>query len=244
MLSVNRLITVSVSVGATPAVGRSFNTLMIAGDSNVISGEERFRAYGSIEDVTADFGTTAPETLAAELYFGQSPQPTSLMIGRWIATASSGFNIGEILTASQQLLSNFTGITSGGFRISIDGAANQSVTGLNFSAVTNLNGVASVINGVMTGAVCTWTGTEFKITSSATGGGAYATGTITFSGQPAANDTVTVNGVAITCRKPGRHRQLHCGDFAKPPDLLTAISKRQHRAGELFILGSHHHRAR
>lgn len=198
MLSVNRLIKVSVSVGATPAVGRSFNTLMIAGDSNVISGAQRFRSYSNIDDVTTDFGLTAPETLAAELYFSQSPQPTSLMIGRWLATATAGFNLGAIQSPTQQVLSNWTGITTGAFKIAIDGASLQSVTGLNFSGVTNLNGVASVINGVMTGAVCVWDGQEFKITSSTTGAGANATGTLSLTGQPSANDTFTVFGTAIT----------------------------------------------
>lgn len=198
MLSVSRLIKVTVNVGAAPAVGRSFNTLMIAGDSAVISGAQRFRSYSNISDVETDFGTTAPEFLAAELYFSQSPQPSSLMVGRWLSAATAGFNLGAIQTPAEQLLANWTVITSGGFKIPVDGASAQSVTGLDFSAVTNLNGVASVINGVMTGAVCKWDGTEFVITSSTTGPGAQATGTVTFSGNPAANDTLTVNGTAIT----------------------------------------------
>lgn len=198
MLSVNRLIKVTVNVGASPAVGRDFNTLMIAGDSNVISGLERFRSYGGIDGVEADFGLTAPETQAAELYFSQSPQPTSLMIGRWIAAATSGFNLGEILTASQQALANWTAITTGAFKISINGAAVSSVSALDFSAVTNLNGVASAITAALTGATCVWTGESFKIISTTTGAGAYAAGSITLSGQPSANDTFTIDGTVVT----------------------------------------------
>lgn len=198
MLSVNRLINVSVALGATPVVGRSFNTLMIAGDSPVISGLQRFRSYTALAQVAADFGTSAPEYLAASLYYSQSPQPVNLMVGRWLSVATSGYNLGGIQSAAAQVLSNWTGITSGGFKISIDGAAVESVTALNFSAVTNLNGVASVINGVMTGAICTWNGSSFVITSNSTGPGAAASGTITMSANPAANDTLTVNGTAIT----------------------------------------------
>lgn len=201
MLSVNRLIKVTVNVGAAPAVGRDFNTLCIAGDSDVISGLERIRAYSSFESVEADFGVSAPETEAAALYFGQSPQPTSLQVGRWIASASHGFNLGGILTAAQQLLSNWTGITTGAFKISIDGGVLTAVTGCDFSAVTNLNGIASVITtrmGVATLAgTCIWTGSEFKIISTATGAGAYASGSISITGQPTAGDTFTVNGTAI-----------------------------------------------
>lgn len=198
MLSVSRLIRVSVSVGATPAVGRSFNTLMIAGDSNVISGAERFRSYASIESVEQDFGLAAPETLAAELYFSQSPQPTSLMIGRWFSAASAGFNLGAILTPAQQVISSWTAITTGAFKVSIDGAALSSVTGLDFSAVTNLNGVASVITSALTGATCVWNGESFKIISSSTGAGAFATGSISLTGQPSPNDTFTLNAIVVT----------------------------------------------
>lgn len=202
MLSVNRLITVSVNVGAIPAAGRSFNTLMIAGDSNVISGLERFRSYSTIESMEADFGLDAPETAAAQLYFSQVPQPTSLMVGRWLATATSGFNLGAILTAAQQVLSLWTAVTTGAFKVSIDGGALTAVTTCDFSACTNLNGVATAISARLTAASlaasCVWTGSEFKIISTATGAGAYAAGSMTLSGQPTAGDSFTVNGTAVS----------------------------------------------
>lgn len=198
MLSVSRLIQVSVALGANPVVGRSFNTLMIAGDSAVIPGLQRYRSYTSLAQIASDFGTSAPEYLAASLYYSQSPQPVNCMVGRWLSVATAGYNLGGIQSAASQVLSNWTGITSGGFKVAIDGAAVQSVTGLNFSSVTNLNGVASVINGVMTGAICTWNGSSFVITSDSTGPGSSATGTIALTANPAANDTLTVNGTAIT----------------------------------------------
>lgn len=202
MLPVSRLIKVSVNLGATPAVGRSFNTLCIAGDSNVISGTERIRAYANFADVEADFGVSAPETLAAQLYFGQSPQPTSLQIGRWFSAASSGFNLGGILTAAQQVLSNWTGITTGAFKISIDGGALTAVSSLSFASVTNMNGIATAITAGLVSAslsaTCIWNGQAFEIISSSTGAGAFAIGTVTFSGNPAANDTLTLGGTAIT----------------------------------------------
>jgi hypothetical protein len=198
MLSVSRLINVSVNLGALPAVGRSFNVLMIAGDSPVISGLERTRSYTSIEGVAQDFPSTAPEFLAAELYYSQNPKPVNLMIGRWLSAATAGFNLGGIQSPAQQVLANWTAITTGAFKIPINGAAPSAVTGLDFSTATNLNGVASIITAALTGAVCTWNGESFVITSSTTGPGAYASGTITLAGQPAANDTLTVNGTAIT----------------------------------------------
>jgi len=196
-LSVSDLVNVTVNLSPSAVTGRSFGTLMIAGDSNVINGEERLRSYASIEAVASDFGLTAPEYLAAALYFGQTPQPTSLMIGRWLATATAGLNDGAILTAAQQALSIFTSITSGGFDITIDGVA-KTPASLNFSGATNLNGVATIINGALTGGVCTWNGSQFIITSNTTGAGAAASGTITFASNPSASDTVTIGGTAIT----------------------------------------------
>lgn len=198
MLDVGRLIRVSVSVTQAGAAGRTFNTLMIAGDSDVISGAERSRQFDNLNDVADAFGLTAPEYLAAALYYAQNPKPANLMIGRWIASASAGFNLGQIQTAQEQVLSNWTGITSGGFQIPVDGGALQNITGLDFSGATNLNGIASIITAALTGAVCKWTGTSFQVVSSTTGSGASAVGTLSLTGQPSSGDTFTVNGQTIT----------------------------------------------
>lgn len=196
-LPVSNLVQVTINLSPLAAAGRSFGVLLIAGDSNVISGAERLRTYENIDGVAADFGTTAPEYLAAVLYFGQTPSPAVLMIGRWISSASSGMNEGAILTAQQQLLANFTTISSGGMTISIDGSS-QALSGLNFTSQTNLNGVASIITEALSGAVCTWNGENFVITSNSTGAGAAATGTVTLTGNPSygvqAHGTITLTG--------------------------------------------------
>ncbi len=95
-LSVSRLVRVTVNLSPLAAARRSFGILMIAGDSNVISPLERFRTYTTLEGVAADFGVDAPEYQAAALYFGQTPKPDTLMIGRWVRTASAGENIGPV----------------------------------------------------------------------------------------------------------------------------------------------------
>lgn len=212
-LSVSDLVRVTVNLSPLAAAVRSFGVLLICGDSDVINPAERVRTYSTIDGVAADFGTTAPEYYAAAKYFGQTPKPSTLMIGRWLRTASSGFNLGGILSSSEQLLSIFTAISSGGFSIAIDGTT-QDLTGLDFTGQTNLNGVATVISDALTGATCVWDGAEFVITSSTTGAGAKATGTvtldtnpsygvqasgtITLSGQPSNGDTVTIKGTAVT----------------------------------------------
>jgi hypothetical protein len=168
---------VNVGVAFTPLAVpfENFGTLMIMGDSNVIDVTQRYRQYSNILQVGSDFSNGSPEYLAAELFFSQSPQPSIVYIGRWASSATAGLLHGAQLTATQQTLTNFTAITSGSFHISIDGVA-KDITGLNFSASLNLNGVASIIQSALVaafnpGVTCTWDANygRFNITSSTTG---------------------------------------------------------------------------
>jgi hypothetical protein len=167
-LNIGRLVRATVNLAPLAAARRGFGTLLVAGDSNVINGRDRIRTYVDLESVAEDFGTSAPEYLSASLYFGQTPRPNQLMIGRWLRTATAGLIQGGILTTAEQAMANWTSITTGSFKVSIDGVE-QSVTGLDFSAATNLNGVASEINTVLTGATAAWDGSRFVITSATTG---------------------------------------------------------------------------
>lgn len=235
-LSVSNLVRVTISLSPQAAATRSFGVLMIAGDSNVISGAERFRTYISYEGVAVDFGVDAPESLAAALYFGQTPKPATLMIGRWLRIATAGENIGGILSASEQVIANWQAISSGGFVIHIDGVT-KTLTALDFTGATNLNGVASIINGALTGGSIAWNGTNFVVSSATTGDGASATGTITLntnpsygvraqgtitlSGQPSNGDTVTIKGTVVTfvtATPTGNQVQIDGGG----DDLVTA----------------------
>lgn len=167
-LSVSGLVRVTVNLSPLAAATRSFGILLVCGDSDVINAVERIRTYLTIDGVAADFGTEAPEYKAAALYFGQTPKPKTLMIGRWLQSASAGALDGGILSPSDQTLSNWTVITNGGVVLHVDGVT-KTITGLDFSEETNLNGVASVITAASTGFVCTWNGTNFVVTSSTTG---------------------------------------------------------------------------
>lgn len=231
-LPVSRLVRASINLSPLAAATRTFGILMVAGDSDVINGLERFRTFTTINEVLeAGFSTTDPEYLAAALYFGQSPKPETMMIGRWLRTATAGLNNGGILSASQQIITNFTSITSGGFKVTVDGVV-KSLTGLNFSAAANLNAVAAIIDGALSGASVTFDGSSFIVTSDTTGAGAYATGNITLSGnpsygvratntiqltgQPSPADTVTINGQAVTfvASSPGANQVLIGVDVA------------------------------
>jgi hypothetical protein len=136
------------------------------------------RTYNTLLSVANDFGTTAPEYLAASLFFSQVPQPSFLYIGRWARTATRGLIAGGFLSTTEQLLANWTGITNGGFHIMVDGATppGVNVTGINLSGALNLNGVASTIQtavqaggGALAAVTVQWNGQQFVIKSGTTG---------------------------------------------------------------------------
>jgi hypothetical protein len=170
-LNVSRVVDVDVSFSPQAVAAARFDTLLVMGDSDVVSTGEKLRAYNSIEEVTNDFLTTAPEYLAADLYFAQIPQPDELFIGRWARTPTSGVVVGGILSTEERKIVHWTSIIGGSMKITIDGASAVEITGLDFSAETNLNGVASKIQAKLTGVDVLWNAThsQFSITSQSTG---------------------------------------------------------------------------
>ena len=172
-LSVSRVVSINVNLSPSGTQVPSLNTFMIAGSSDVIDTTSRVRVYQSLAGVAADFGTSAAEYAAAALWFGQTPAPSQLTIGRWAQTATAGRVVGTALSAAQQQIANFTTVTNGGFKIAVDGGALTNVTGISLAGVTNLNGVASAINAALTsatvGATATWDGSRFTIKSATTG---------------------------------------------------------------------------
>jgi Protein of unknown function (DUF3383) len=167
-LPISNLVNVQVLLSPLAIPPNGFGTLLIIGDSLVIDGSNRYRSYSTLAAVATDFGTSAPEYIAAALFFGQSPQPSNLMIGRWLSVATAGFLTGGILSAVQQTLATWTAITTGSFKITIDGVL-KTVTGLNFSGAANLNAVATLINASLTGGTIAWNGSQFTVTSATTG---------------------------------------------------------------------------
>jgi len=202
-LPVSRLVRVSVELTPAGAQAQNLSTLLILGSSPVIDTFERYREYSAIDAVAADFGSSAPEYLAALLWFQQAPQPTKLRIGRWVASAASGLLRGEPLSAAQQALANFTAVSSGGFTYSKNGASATNVTGINLSAVTDLNGVAAAITSALTGATMVWNAVyqRFELTSTATGD----TSAISFLTAPASGTDIS-GLLGMTSASSGAYR--------------------------------------
>ena len=169
-LSVDRVVRVTVNLQPKAAARRNFGVLCIVGSSPVILPNERVRYYTGISGVVADFGVDAPEYKAAALFFSQTPRPYILGIGRYLKEATPAYVVGGSLADADLVASAWTGITNGSFGLVVNGTG-ITVDGLNFSGVTNLNGVAAVINAAMAadGVACTWEGDHFRLASIATG---------------------------------------------------------------------------
>lgn len=210
-LPISRLIRVSVILSPLAAQAQSLNDLLILGSSDVIDVVERIRTYETIDAVATDFGTTSVEYLAAVLWFEQSPQPTQLKIGRWAMDDTKAKLIGGIVSSTNQLMASWTSISSGAFELEMNGIP-YSINGLNFGTVTNMNGIASIIedelDGAVSGTTCVWnaTYTRFEIETASSGADSTisfinpptATGYIYFSGgNPTNSDSITLNGTGI-----------------------------------------------
>lgn len=168
-LPVNRIVDVTIQMSPLAAATRNFGAMLIVGASDVIDTQERIRAYSSVTDIANDFGTSAPEYQAAVAFFAQSPQPTTVQIGRWARSATSGLYKGKILSTSDQEMDNFTTISAGAFDVTIDGSV-VNVTAVNLSAQSNLNGVASQVTAALKSkGTCVWNGQQFVIKSASTG---------------------------------------------------------------------------
>lgn len=169
MLSVSRLIPVTVSLTARAASNRGFGTLLLIGNSDVLTAAERYRTYTSINDVAADFGTDAEEYKAALLYFSQDPAPDTLMIARWFDAPTPAVLRGAILTTAEQRIDRWNTISDGAFKYRINDT-DYTVDGLDFTGETNLNGVASKINeAISANAIIDFDGERFTIKTNTTG---------------------------------------------------------------------------
>jgi hypothetical protein len=159
-LSINNLVTVSINLSPAAAQAQNLSAMLVLGNSPVIDPVVRMETFTSETDVAAAFGTSAPEYLAAELWFSQQPQPSTISIGRWVQTASIGQLFCGVLTPTYTLPATWAAITAGNFQVAIDGVGPSAIGPINFAGVTTMAGVAAKIdtalNAVFSGATCTY----------------------------------------------------------------------------------------
>lgn len=210
-LPISRLIRGTVNLSPSAAQAQSLSDLLILGSSPVIDTAARMRLYPSLPAVAGDYGTAAPEYLAAQNWFGQSPQPAQVYIGRWAQTPTAAQLIGAVLSSEQQALSVWNAVTSPAFNITINGVP-YAIAPASFASSININGIAALIqtalNAAVPGTTCVWNSSfqQFQITSGTTGASSTlsfasaptAIGSISFAANPVAASTITLGGTAVS----------------------------------------------
>lgn len=211
-LSISRLVNFSAIVTPAGVQALSTSSGLVLDDGAIIDVVTRMRTYQSDAEVAADWGTSSPPYLAAVAWFGQTPQPKTMSVGRWAKTASAGQLYCGALTAAQQALADWTAITAGAFTIYEDGVPHK-ISGLDFHLQTTLSGVAAVIQTALAAAEASsevvWNSTygRFELTSGTTG----PSSTMTFLSPPTAmgyfdfgvtnpspGDTLHLDGTLVT----------------------------------------------
>ena len=176
-LNVNRVVNVTLTLAGLAAGYQNFGAVMAIASEDAIDTVERIRSYNDADGVVSDWGVGSPVTAAALLHFAQVPRPNLFYVGRWAQFATPGLLRGAILTGPSSALSRFTGITAGSMAVTIDTTA-VTLSNVNLSGATNLNGVASALQTAIraanvaagvANATVKWDGSRFTLASGTTG---------------------------------------------------------------------------
>lgn len=99
-LNLDTIVDVVVSVSPASAPRATFNQMLVVGSATVISVEDRLAQYTSTADMLADgFVITDAEYVAALKYFGQTPAPNILWVGRRDEVSSPPESVLEAIQA-------------------------------------------------------------------------------------------------------------------------------------------------
>ena len=141
---------VNVVITATPRaldISNPNNLLILT--KTQASDSSAFSRHINSNTIATLFGSSSLVKRMADNIFSQSPNILSgggeLIVGSLLTNtdATQGkFTTGTIASA---ISTNFGSITNGSFKITVDGGTQQEITGLNFTGVTDLAGVQSVI---------------------------------------------------------------------------------------------------
>lgn len=152
-LSISSLVQVAVALTIQAAQAQSLSTLLfLSVDPTYIDPQERYRSYTGYSQVIADTSPSSTAGLAANAYYSQVPQPKKIIVGRWCSTNFAGGMKGATGVSLSKTISQWNAVTNGAFGIAIDGGAVTQITGLNFAAALDYNGVAAVLDAALTGA--------------------------------------------------------------------------------------------
>lgn len=165
----------------TPRVSAvGFGIPLVLTNNVLLSIARRHRRFTTAASVQSFFGSASEEYKTADAYFYQAPfnvnQPEEIQFGRFVSEDSKALLEGGSSPLTD--LDTWKAVADGEFKITIDSTV-QNVSGLDFSSVTSLDDVASVIQAGLDGednlATCYFLINRFNFQSKTTG----ATSTIT-----------------------------------------------------------------
>ena len=172
----------NIIVTPTGVAGGNFGILgFLTTEAGVIPVAERARSYTSLASVGDDWAASSEVYLAAVAFYSQTPQPRDFTVLMSYSTAQAA----QLVGGGHDTITELVTITTGTFSIDVDGST-VVLTGLDFSAATNFDEVAAIIDadiGLAAVATCVHNGYGFIITSLTTG----VLSTISFSVGDTAN---------------------------------------------------------
>lgn len=170
-LSLDAVVDVTINVSPQSPAAQGFGKALILGQATVLGLYQRVKEYASIAAVGVDFATNTQEYIAANIWFSQRKKPKTIKIGRRFLAAQAGQLRGGGISS---VVATYTGVSAGGFDITINGT-NRQITGIDCSAATTMANVATAIQTRLAAALasttCVWNGTQLVITSPTTGTG-------------------------------------------------------------------------
>ena len=168
---IKRFVDVEIRKGTPSVSAAGFGILMAITDSDLLTISRRARSFSTPEAVALFFGAESEEWKYADAFFNQDPlledQPDELVFGRFADEAIAA--VLECGDSPETDIEVWKLISDGTVVVDIDGGGVE-LTALDFSSVTSLDGVATVINTALgANGSCYYLINRFVITSGTTG---------------------------------------------------------------------------
>lgn len=169
--AITRFIDVVITKETSVVFGAGFGILNVITDSNLLTITSRTKSFTTLEDVVTFFGTGSEEALIADAYYSQSSvlteHPETIKFSKFAFTDTAGTI--ECGNSPETDFEVWKLISDGEFGVTVDGVLDD-VASLDFTSVTSLDDVATVITAGLSGATCYWNQVNrFVIESDTTG---------------------------------------------------------------------------
>ena len=215
-------------------------TCIITSSQKVLSTNERYSLHLDVASVESKYGATSKEAQYANTVFGTKPNPIAaggvLVIGYWRAAdedvpATAAKLVGEQLSAPA-LLPVANQVTDGSFTIDVDGIP-QTATGLDLSVAADLQDLADIVDGALTGATASLVNDAIVITSDTTGAASTLSymsddGTGTYIG-----DILGLSEDSLSTLTQGEDSSVKAAE--EKLDAISAIKSQVNIKGAMFI---------